>query len=81
LLLAYVGLEVVVAIGPTNLPRLQEVSVSAPVLAFCVAVSLASALLFGSLTALEHALHVDTPVTRGARGSSASRARRTLKAE
>ena len=50
LLLAYVGLEVVVAIGPTNLPRLQEVSVSAPVLAFCVAVSLASALLFGSLT-------------------------------
>jgi len=79
LLLAYVGLEVVVAIGPTNLPRLQEVSVSAPVLAFCVAVSLASALLFGSLTALEHALHVDTPVTRGARGSSASRARSTTR--
>ena len=47
-----------------------------PVLAFTVAVSLASTLVFGSITALKHALHVDTPMTLGARAaSSASRER------
>ena len=75
LVLAYGGLELLVAIGPSNLPRLQEIAVYPPVLAFTVAVSLASTLVFGSITALKHALHVDTPVTGGARGSSASRER------
>ena len=66
LVLAYVGLQVLVAIGPSNLPRLQEIAVYPPVLAFTVAVSLASTLVFGSITALKHALHIDTPMT-GAR--------------
>ena len=45
-------------------------------LAFTVAVSLASTLVFGSITALKHALHVDASKTfGGARGSSASRER------
>ena len=68
LVLAYVGLQVLVAIGPSNLPRLQEIAVYPPVLAFTVAVSLASTLVFGSITALKHALHVDTPMTGAARG-------------
>ena len=75
LVLAYVGLQDLVAIGPSNLPRLQEIAVYPPVLGFTVAVSLASTLLFGSITALKHALHIDTPVTGTARGSSASRER------
>ena len=75
LVLAYGGLQVLVAIGPSNLPRLQEIAVYPPVLAFTVAVSLASTLLFGSITALKHALHIDTPLDRPARGSSASRER------
>jgi predicted permease len=74
LVLAYLGLQVLVAIGPTNLPRLQEIAVYPPVLAFTVAASLASTLLFGSITAFKHALHIDTPVT-SARGASASRER------
>jgi predicted permease len=41
LVLAYAGLEALVAIGPSNLPRLEEISVHSPVLAFTVAVSLA----------------------------------------
>ena len=73
--LAYVGLEVLVAIAPSNLPRLQEIAVYRPVLAFAVAASLASTLLFGSITALKHALHIDTPKTLAARGASASRER------
>ncbi|HEX7079524.1 MAG TPA: ABC transporter permease [Gammaproteobacteria bacterium] len=77
--LAYVGLRVLVAIGPSDLPRLQEISIHAPVLAFTVAVSLASTLLFGSVTALKHALHVDAPLVGEARGSSASRKRTTTR--
>jgi predicted permease len=75
LLLAYVGLRALVAIGPSDLPRLQEVAVYPPVLAFTVAISLASALVFGSVTALKQALQPNAPLTGGARGSSASRER------
>ena len=79
LALAYGGLELLVAIGPSNLPRLDEIAVHPPVLAFTVAVSLASTLAFGSITALKHALHVDMSAFGGARGSSASRERSTTR--
>jgi predicted permease len=75
LALAYVGLRALVAIGPSNLPRLQEIAVYPPVLAFTVIVSLASTLAFGSITVLKHALHIDKPQTLAARGSSGSRER------
>jgi predicted permease len=74
-LLAYVGLQGLIAIGPSELPRLHEISVHPPVLAFAMAVSLASALVFGSITALKHALHIDTHVVGAGRGASASRER------
>jgi predicted permease len=75
LALAYAGLRALVAIGPNDLPRLQEIAVYPPVLAFSVGISLAAALVFGSITALKHVLHIDRPNTLGARGSSASRER------
>ena len=75
LVLAHVGLQALVAIGPSNLPRLQEISVHPVVLLFCVAVSLASTLVFGSVTAFKYARGVDAPVIGGGRGSSASRER------
>jgi cell division protein FtsX len=75
LVLAYFALQVVVAIGPSDLPRLEEISLHPPVLAFTVALSLASALLFGSITALKHALRIDAPVIGTMRGASASRER------
>ncbi|HEY3516688.1 MAG TPA: ABC transporter permease [Gammaproteobacteria bacterium] len=73
LALAYAGVQVLVANGPSNLPRLQEISVYPPVLAFTLIVSLASTLLLGSITALKHARHVDMPAIGAARGSIASR--------
>jgi predicted permease len=79
LLLAYGGLELLVAIGPSDLPRLDEISVHPPVLAFTVAVSLASTLAFGSITALKHAFSVDVSAFGGVRGSSASRQRSTTR--
>jgi putative ABC transport system permease protein len=74
LALAYAGLRALVAIGPSNLPRLQEIAVYPPVLAFAVAISVASALVFGSVTALKYAVQRNAPVTGTARGASASRA-------
>jgi putative ABC transport system permease protein len=75
LLLAHAGLALLVAIGPSDLPRLEEISVHGPVLAFTVVVSLGATLVFGSITALRHALHVDVSAFAGVRGSTASRER------
>jgi predicted permease len=75
LVLAYVGLQALVAVAPSNLPRLQEIAVYPPVLAFTVVISLVSTLLFGSITAVRHALHIDTHKTLVTRGASASRER------
>jgi predicted permease len=75
LVLAYAGLRALVAIGPSDLPRLQEIAVHPAVLAFTLAVSLASALAFGSISALKHALQPAAPSTGATRGSSAGRER------
>jgi predicted permease len=53
--LAYAGLQLLIAIGPANLPRLSEISIDARVLAFTIVVSAASALLFGLMPALKFA--------------------------
>jgi len=52
LMLAYSGLRLLVAMGPANLPRLEEISIDAPVLLFAFALSVASGLLFGLLPVL-----------------------------
>jgi predicted permease len=73
--LAYAGLRGLVAIGPSDLPRLEEIAVYPPVLAFTVAVSLAATLLFGAIPALKAAWHVGMPNAQAARGATTSRER------
>jgi hypothetical protein len=68
----------VVAIGPSDLPRLEEIAVYAPVLAFTFGVTLASTLVFGSINALKQALHIGTPLSGVPRGST-SRERGTTR--
>jgi predicted permease len=75
LVLAQLGLQVLVAIGPSNVPRLREIAIHPPVLAFTAVVSLASTLLFGSIAALKHALQIDALKSLAARGASVSRER------
>ena len=53
LALAYGGLQLLIAIGPAQLPRLAEISIDGRVLAFTLVVSLASALLFSLMPALK----------------------------
>jgi predicted permease len=73
LALAYAGLKLLAVIAPANLPRVQDVAIDPPVLAFAVAVALVSSVLFGAIPAAKQALRSDT--LRGARGASASRER------
>jgi predicted permease len=53
--LAYGGLRVLVAIGPSNLPRLAEISLDPVVLGFALTISLMSGLLFGLIPILKFA--------------------------
>jgi predicted permease len=73
--LAYAGLTLVVATAPTTLPRVEDISLDPHVLAFAVAVSLFSSMLFGALPALKHAAQHGAPMVATARGASTSRER------
>src|SRR5262249_4538587 len=73
--LAYGALKVLVAFGATDLPRLDDISVSRPVLSFHVVGPVAAALAVGSITAFKHALRVDAPKASGERGPTGSQQR------
>jgi len=73
--LASAGLKLLLALGPTNLPRLQEISIDPIVLAFAAAASLFSSLLFGSIPVLKNTFRIGTPLSSGARGATTSRER------
>jgi len=52
--LAYAGVRVLLAIGPANLPRLNEISLDARTFAFSAVLSLLSSVLFGLIPALKY---------------------------
>src|SRR5215467_5871336 len=53
--LAYAGVRFLVAMGPSNLPRLTEISLDARTLAFTFVLSVLSSLMFGLIPALKYA--------------------------
>ncbi|HTT25079.1 MAG TPA: ABC transporter permease [Candidatus Sulfotelmatobacter sp.] len=53
--LAYAGVRLLLAIGPSNLPRLNEIAIDAQTLAFTLVLSAGSGLLFGLIPALKYA--------------------------
>ena len=74
--LALLAVRLVVRFGPQALPRLDEISADAAVLAFGLAVSIVAGLLFGVLPALRaSAAGATGHMTAGARGASAGRER------
>jgi len=52
LLLALAGVQALVAFGPESIPRLHEVGITAPVLAFTFSISVFAGLLFGAVPML-----------------------------
>jgi len=53
LLLAWLGIHLIVALRPGNLPRVDEISLDTPVLLFSLVISLISGILFGLFPALQ----------------------------
>jgi len=73
---AYGGLRLLIAIGPANLPRLNEISLDATSLAFTFVLAVVSGLLFGSIPALRYARGAASAVIGNAdRTASTSRPR------
>jgi predicted permease len=52
ILIANAGIYLVKTLGPSNIPRLREVTLDLPVLAFALGVSLATGILFGIVPAI-----------------------------
>jgi predicted permease len=74
--LAYEGLRLLMAIGPANLPRMNEISIDARALAFTFVISLLSGVLFGLIPALKYAgPRVSVALRSAGRTSSVSRER------
>jgi predicted permease len=83
LALAFGGLRLLVAAGPAELPRLQNVSLSSAVMLFTVAVSVGTGLLFGLVPSLKHGRGglvnaLKQGGTRGLGGRAQNRARNVL---
>jgi predicted permease len=74
--LAFGGLRVLVAIGPSNLPRLSEISIDSVVLGFALTISLVSGLLFGLIPILKYARpRLADAVGASSRGANLTRER------
>jgi putative ABC transport system permease protein len=68
-------LEALMALVPAGLPRLSEVAIDGRVLAFNGAIALATAVLFGTIPALQFSrIDVNEGLKEGARGSAGRRA-------
>jgi predicted permease len=76
LVLAWGGLELLVALGPESLPRLSSVAIDGTVLGFTAAVSVVAGLLFGLIPALRYGSpDMVQALKEGGRGGSAGKER------
>ncbi len=74
LMLAFVGVEALVALGPESLPRLNEISLEPVVLLFTFGVSLLSGLLFGLFPVVRfRGSNLVASLKEGGRGGSAGK--------
>jgi putative ABC transport system permease protein len=74
--LAYAALRLLVSIGPSQLPRLDEISIDPSVLLFIVVISLAAGVFFGLIPVFKYAgLRLETALRQGGRTSSDGRDR------
>lgn len=76
LLLAFAGLRVLVALAPKGLPRLHEIGIDLPVLAFTFGLALFTSLLIGLIPVLKYTgRNVNGGLREGGRALSQSRER------
>ncbi|HEY7545548.1 MAG TPA: ABC transporter permease, partial [Blastocatellia bacterium] len=76
LLLSYWLIDIIVALSPANLPRIEQVAVDGRVLGFSLAVSILTAALFGLAPALQFSKpDLNLSLKQGARSTTSSPAR------
>jgi predicted permease len=76
LLLAYGGVQLLAALSPDGLPRIDEISISPPVVLFTIVLALLAGLLFGLIPVAKFARpEVASALKEGGRLSSAGRSR------
>jgi predicted permease len=74
--LAYGALQLLLAIAPANLPRIESISIDPTVLSFTLAVSLIAGLLFGIIPVVKYAgPHLGSALRAGGRTLSQSKER------
>jgi predicted permease len=74
--LAFGALRLLVALAPGNLPRMNDIGIDLPVLAFTLVLSVVSGLLFGAIPIFKYATAQPATMLRGGgRSASASRER------
>jgi predicted permease len=72
--LAYAGIQGLIALGPENIPRLDQVGLHGTVLAFTGVISVAAGLLFGAVPILRYTSpNLVTSLKEGGRGGSSGR--------
>ena len=72
--LAYAALRLLVALAPSGIPRLQEISIDGTVLLFTLGIAMLASVLFASIPVLKYArAHLSTGIREGARALSQSR--------
>lgn len=80
LLLAMWGVDALVALNPSGIPRIDKTSIDSNVLVFTLAVSLLTAMIFGLAPALEAAkVDLNESLKEGGRGSTGGARRRRIR--
>jgi putative ABC transport system permease protein len=78
--LAYGALRLLTALAPANLPRLNEISIDAPVLLFTLVLSVLAGVLFGAIPVIKYAgPHLAPALRGGGRSQSQSRERHRVR--
>ena len=76
LALAYAGIQLLLALNPGQLPRLEDITIDPYVLGFTLVISLAAGLLFGLIPIVKYANpNLGNALKEGGRGSSDGRER------
>ena len=79
--IAFVSMQLLIALGPASVPRLDELSIDLRVVGFAIAIALSTMVIFGLLPAMQAARHDPQDALRAdSRGSTSGTGRRRIRA-
>jgi putative ABC transport system permease protein len=78
--IAFAAMQLLIALGPASVPRLDELSIDIPVIGFAVGVALSTMVIFGLLPAIQAARHDPQDALQAdSRGSTSGAGRRRVR--